>query len=212
MSTDKAGSPPCGIYVQINDFSNFLDLIGHVRQMALVVNRASGYEKNMVVVELAYDEATAERLVDLIPIVKDQGFVTIVSDNFEAASKADGILLDDTADVAAAREALGTDAIIGVRCRSRAEAEVAMLANVDYVVMNADPALITWWSSRTDILCVARGKKAITASACGALTMAGAGFVDVSDYILKHKKGVMQGTVNVLNEIEQAASTPKTVN
>ena len=78
MSSDKSGSPACGIYVRIDDFSNMLDVIGYVRQMAFAINRSSGYEKNMCVVELVCDaneEGRQERIADLIPIVQEQGLV-----------------------------------------------------------------------------------------------------------------------------------------
>lgn len=212
MSADKSGSPQCGIYVQINDFSNMLDNIGYVRQMALVVNRASGYEKNMVVIELAYSKEYEERLIDFIPIVRDQGFVVVISGNVEIAAKADGILIDNLNNLNAMREALGDDAIIGINCKSKKAAEECLSATPDYVVLNADPSLISWWSASTEILSCARSKKGLTASNCGALAAAGASFVDVSDYILKHKKGIMQGTVNVQHEIEQGLAMPKALN
>lgn len=212
MSTDKPGSPPCGIYVRIDDFSNMLDAIGWVRKLAFTINRSSGYEKNMTVVELAHTPENEEKICDLIPVIQDNGLVAIVTDHFETADKADGILLNNVSDAQAAKEALGEDKIIGVVCKDKAAGEQAIAAKVDYAVLNADPALITWWSAQTDILSVARAKKGVTSSNCGTLVSAGAGFVDVGSYILNHKKDIMQGTVNILHAVEQAAEKPSVVN
>lgn len=205
MTTDKSGSPPCGIYVRIDDFSNMLDIIGYIRQMAFTINQRSGYEKNMSVVEVAYTPENAERAKDIIPIIQDQGLVAIIHGSFDPLG-ADGVLLDDAADVAKTREALGEDAIIGVIGSQDA-------LGADYAVLNADPAAIGKWKAGSNSLCVARGnKKGITADNCGSLVSVGADFVDVSDYILKHKKGIMQGTVNILHEIKQTTTTPKSIN
>lgn len=211
MSVDKAGSPPCGIYVRIDDFSNMLDMIGYVRQMAFAINRRSGYEKNMTVVEVGYSEQYAERARDIIPIIQDQGLVAVVHGTFDPMGS-DGLLLDHAADIAKAREALGDDAIIGVTLDVGADMEQAIKQGADYAVVSADPALIAKWKSKGDALCVARGKQSITANTCAAVVHAGADFVDTSDYILKHKKGVMQGTVNILHEIEQAVQKPNSMN
>ncbi|MGH1455741.1 MAG: hypothetical protein ACRBDI_03080 [Alphaproteobacteria bacterium] len=204
MSTDKSGSPPCGIYVRIDDFSNMLDLIGYIRQMAFTINQRSGYEKNMSIIEVAFTPENAERAKDIIPIIKDQGLVAIVHGSLDSMG-ADGILLDNAADIKKTRAALGDDAIIGLVTSDP-------VPDIDYAVVKADPAVIGKWKAMSDALCVARGKKPITADTCAASVTAGADFVDVSDYILKHKKGIMQGTVNILHEIDQAIKPPEIVN
>jgi hypothetical protein len=207
MSADKSGSPPCGIYVRIDDFSNMLDLIGYVRQMAFTINQRSGYEKNMSVVEVAYTPENAERAKDIIPIIQDQGLVAIIQGAFDPYG-ADGVLLDDVADIAKARAAQGEDAIIGVACKTVPNA----IEGADYIILNADPNAIVKCKASHDVLCVARSKKGVTPDSCGALINGGADFVDVSTYILKHKKGVMQGTVNILHEIEKGLESPKALN
>ncbi len=204
MSTDKSGSPPCGIYVRIDDFSNMLDLIGYIRQMAFTINQRSGYEKNMSIIEVSFTPENAERAKDIIPIIQDQGLVAIVHGSLDSMG-ADGILLDNAADIKKTRAALGDDAIIGLVTSDP-------VPDIDYAVVKADPAVIGKWKAMSDALCVARGKKPITADTCAAAVTAGADFVDVSDYILKHKKGIMQGTVNILHEIDQAIKPPEIVN
>ncbi len=212
MSQDKSGSPPCGIYVRIDDYSNMLDLIGYIRQLAFAINRASGYEKNLVVVEVAFDPENPERHADILPVIRSQGVVAIVSGKIDPTLEADGALVDDVSSYAEARAALGEDAIIGIVCDDRSACEKAKATDADYVVLNADPALVSWWASQSDMMNVVRAKKGITPDNCGAVVRSGAGFVDVSDYILKHKKGIMQGTVNILHEIDLATQTPKQLN
>tara|TARA_R110001592_G_scaffold27763_16_gene102808 strand:- start:10905 stop:11546 length:642 start_codon:yes stop_codon:yes gene_type:complete len=209
MSSDKSGSPPCGIYVRIDDFSNMLDLIGYVRQMAFAINRASGYEKNMGVVELAYSQDVAERIADIIPIIRAQGLVAVVSgmsDNLDSVD-ADGFLLRMEDDVLKGRASLGEDVILGIHATTKEDAQRALLLNADYLVVPADPLLIRAVKGGTDMLCAARGA-GLTNKNCGALVQAGANFVDVSDYILGYEKGVMQATVNILHAFDVAVQTP----
>lgn len=210
MSSDKSGSPPCGIYVRIDDFSNMLDVIGHVRKMAFAINRASGYEKNMVVVELAYTDEVAERIADIIPVIRDQGFVVVVS-GADDVMDADGVLLRDIAKVSYIRKKCEEDAIIGLVCDDLDAAILAIKYDVDYVVLAADPTLITQFSIQSEVLCVARGED-ITNKNCGVLAQAGADLVDVGAYIMGHEKDAMQGSVNILHELDVAAQTPETLN
>ncbi len=209
MSIDKAGSPPCGIYVRIDDFSNMLDVIGQVRKLAFAVNRGSGYEKNMVVVELVYTKENEERIHDIIPIIQDNGLVGIISGTSNLHG-ADGILLSDVEEVSKTRSTLEKDCIIGLNCDSRADAERAIELAVDYVSLTADPALISWFSAQSEILCLARGNL-INNDNCGTLARAGASLVDVSDYIWKHEKDVMKGAVNILHALDLATQSPKQV-
>ena len=210
MSSDKSGSPPCGIYIRIDDFSNMLDVIGHVRKMAFAINRASGYEKNMVVVELAYTDEIAERITDIIPVVRDQGFVVVVSGTDDVMD-ADGVLLRDIAKVTDMRKKCGEDAIIGLVCDDLDAATLAVKYDVDYVILAADPTLITQFSIQSDVLCVARGEE-ITNKNCGVLAQAGADLIDVGAYIMEHEKDVMQGAVNILHELDVAAKMPEALN
>ncbi len=214
MTGDKSASPPCGIYVRIGDFSDMQGIITKFRQMTMVINRSSGYEKNMNIVEFVYDFARMQEITDLVILAQNEGVVAIISGappDFECFG-ADGILLDDLGDIKPARKKLGDDMIIGVACgASKDLAQDAIKSKVDYVVLNPDPVLISWFSSKTDILCAAAGSK-ITSSNCGALASAGANFVEVSDYVFTYEKGTMQAAVNVLHSLECAAQAPKVLN
>ncbi len=219
MTADKNGSPPCGIYVRIDEFSDMQKLITSFRQMTMVINRASGYEKNMNIVEFVYKPEYAQEITDLIMLAQNEGVVAIVSGNipdFECYG-ADGILLENTGDVKAAREKLGADAIIGLDYSNIKDidklkdiTQKAIKGGLDYVNLAANPKTIIWWSAQSDVLCVAIGDK-ITNDTCAPLARAGADFIDVSDYIFTYEKGVMQATVNILHNLETAAQMPNLV-
>ncbi len=211
MASDKDGSPTCGIYVRIDNFSNMLDAIGWVRKLAFTINRGSGYDRNMAVVELVCSQDNTDKVRDLIPIIKDNGLVAIVSGSCNPLG-GDGVFIDKVDDsLSSLREALGNDAIIGTACIDKTQAEAAIKAGVDFVDLMADPSLISWFASKSDIICLASGGT-ITADNCGMLAHAGAGLIDVSDYILNHKKGIAQGTVNILHAIEKSTCPPQKAN
>jgi len=219
MSSDKSGSPPCGIYIRIDDFSDMPAVITAIRQVAMVINRTSGYEKNMCVVEFVCESGNAqtiERITDLTAIAKAQGFIAILSGDGqlnETALDVDGILLSNLDEVIEARKALGEDAIIGLKCaKSKDMAQKAILLEADYIEMAADPALIGWFKGLGSSLLVNANGREINAENCNALAHAGADLVNVSAYILGHKKGAMQAAVNIQHALEIVVQTPDKLN
>lgn len=213
MSGDKSGSPPCGIYVRIDDFSDMPKLILALRQMAMTINRASGYEQNMAAVELAYRPENAKKIEDLVILVQAEGLVAVIAnppEGFEIFG-ADGIMLGDSSLVSKAREVLGEDAIIGVECGlSKPLAAEAMEAGADYVSFAPDVGLVAWWSMEHGAPCLVSGD--LNNDNCGSFARAGAGFVDVTRYIFEHEEGVMKGTVNVLYALDLAAQGGRALN
>ncbi len=147
----------------------------------MVINRASGYEKNMNIVEFVYSAAYEQEITDLIMLAQSEGVVAIISGSppdFECYG-ADGILLDNLDEVKPARERLGDDAIIGVTCGASKDykdskackdckscskdlALKILKLGSDYVKLNSNSTLISWWKAQSDILCVAAGDKIIT--------------------------------------------------
>jgi len=203
--SDKSGSPPCGIYLRIDDFSNMLDVIGYIRKMAFAINRGSGYEKNMSVVELVLDGENTEKVSDLVQIVKDQGLVCLIGGKTEALDgiNADGLIVTNADQIDKARNTLGEDAIIGAKANNKGEAEKLTGAPLDFILLPADPTLITWWSANSEILSVADGN-GITPSNCAPLASAGVSFINASHYMLNHPKDVMQAIVNMLDALKNA--------
>lgn len=204
MSGDKGSSPPCGIYLHITDVSDKLNVLKNLRQVAMVINRNSDYERNMHMVMFDYDPLQILALRELVEAVRMSGLVAVVgggATGFESTG-ADGVLLDKMEDVATVRAQIGGDAIIGLDAR-KMDIKSLKDSGADFVILPADAAKIGAWAMMSDVPCVAGGK--IDNDNCGDYAQAGAGFVDVTDYVLKHKKGVLQGAVNVLHALEIAA-------
>ncbi|MCB1783158.1 MAG: hypothetical protein KDI13_04120 [Alphaproteobacteria bacterium] len=210
--SDKSGSPPCGIYVRIDDYKDMQGRITALRQMAMVVNRASGYEKNMHVVEFTLKLEHMQEIKDLIALMQNEGFVTILKDCQPKSEKdilgADGVLLDKSADIENIRSLLGDDPIIGLNYANEFQKpEQALDQDIDFIALPPDLGIVQWWAAQTDIPALVSGS--LTNDTCGSFARAGASFVDVGAYIFGQEKGVMQGTINALYALDLAAEVQK---
>lgn len=208
----KHSAPPCGLYLKLPPDGTFEILLAGIRNAAFVINR-SAYEQNMHIVEVDADAALDPvSQTGLVHLIKSLGLVAIVRGTVAQAKlfQADGVLLRDPARLAAARAELDDDKIIGLSCPlGRSEAETALKAGIDYVIFGdheknpVDPQLISWWAGVTEDPCVAGG--AITNDMAGPYVRAGAAFIDCSDYVWQHPKGVLQGVTDMLYAIDLAA-------
>ena len=68
---NKAGAPLCGLYYRLNandaDARQHNDILRDMRQIAMVINRRSGYERNMFVIEIdaaAFSDAHIKTYAD----------------------------------------------------------------------------------------------------------------------------------------------------
>jgi hypothetical protein len=211
----KQGAPQAGLYLRIEDNVPFEDAFRALREAAFVINR-SAYEKNLHVLEVGGDPLDVEstdRLKALVLGGKQNGLVVIVRAHagLAFAVEADGVMLEKAEDVENARAVMGEEAIIGLRCGlSRQAAEAAEAQGlVDYVSFAAvashilpPESLIGWWSTRSDVPALVEGK--FTNDDCGRYVRAGVTFIDGSDYVWNHPKGVKQGTVDMLYAIDLA--------
>ncbi len=155
------------------------------------------------------DQHEAARLAEpLLAICRAREVAFIVNDDMGLAKRlgADGVHLgQDDGDPREARQMLGPDAQIGVTCHnSRHFAMEAAEAGVDYVAFGAfyptttkevrhvaEPALLGWWSTLSEVPCVAIG--GITADNCAPLVAAGADFLAVSAAVWQHPGGAAAG-------------------
>ena len=213
---DKPGSPPCGIYARkLCDPADEMQ-ITHLRQIAMVINRFSGYEKNMDVIELEIAqgedrEESMRRAALYVKLLQADSMVVIIKDSAEDAAllEADGVLLSNTADIEKARKILGEDGIIGMsdlktqsKCR-----EIMERGGIDYVCITPrdNGSLVRWWREQgTKILCVA--DCGADESDCGVYARAGAHFAETSNYLFTHEKGVIQATANILQALNEGAT------
>lgn len=218
MDGDKSGSPPCGLYMRIDDYTKPEEVTKTIREIALVINRTSGYAQNKHVVEFAFDagdQAQVKAVSDLVGVVQTQGLVAILSGHHEDVLSADGVIVETAADFDAADKALLNEDIIGFACGgSKEKAGEAILLEADYVILSADPALVAWWMKKKPAahgtLCCVSGN--LTPDNVAEFTALGVDFVDATNYILGHEKGIMQGTVNMLHALELAVQEPQVKN
>lgn len=190
-----------------------------VRQFAFVVNR-SNYERNMHVIEIDAANAAADQIALLVTIIQSQGIVAIIRGSAEIAKavEADGVILTDATQYAPARTLLGQESIIGLSCnQGQSEAEALVKLRPDYIFFGDEPSpglfvpsLLRWLSQYEDISSVSGGT--VTNDNAAHLVQAGATFLDCSDYIWSHEKGVMQAISNMLYAIDLASAKPDTLN
>lgn len=151
------------------------------------------------------DQHEAARLATpLQRICADREVAFIVNDDMGLAKRlgADGVHLGQgDGDPREARRLLGPDAQIGVTCHgSRHLAMDAGEAGADYVAFGAyyptttkevehraEPGLLGWWTTVSEIPCVAIG--GITVDNCAPLIAAGADFIAVSSGVWSHPGG-----------------------
>lgn len=217
------GAPACGLYVAVPPAFAVETLAPQLRHLFYVTNR-SPYEKNMHALELAHeinDPAFAQRAEPIIALGKSAGFAVILRGKGKATAKlaqalsADGVLLDELADIVVARGVLGDDAIIGLRCGLSPErADEARDAGADYVSFGypgreqlpPEEIVKLWaWASEKPVLV----EGPVTNDDIDDFVKAGATFFDCGAYIFNHPDGVMQGTVNMLFAIDLALGIQK---
>jgi thiamine-phosphate pyrophosphorylase len=140
----------------------------------------------------------------LRPVVQAAGAAFILNDRPDLAAElgCDGVHVgQEDASYAAAREAMGGNAIVGVTCHnSRHLAMEAGEAGADYVAFGAffptqtkepktgaDIELLEWWAESMVVPCVAIG--GITVKNAPALIAAGADFLAVSAGVWEYEDG-----------------------
>jgi thiamine-phosphate pyrophosphorylase len=166
------------------------------------------------------DQHQAAALAEpLLNICRARDVAFIVNDDMALAKRigADGVHLGQgDGDAREARRLLGPEAQIGVTCHnSRHLAMEAAEAGADYVAFgafyptetkqvehHAEPMLLGWWTTVSELPCVAIG--GITADNCAPLVAAGADFVAASGAVWSHPDGAKAG-VTVLTEAITAA-------
>lgn len=216
--TRVKGAPACGLYIVIPPHFKAEDVMPQLRHVFFVTNR-SNYEKNMHVVEIAHEADSddfAERAGPVIAFARGGGFIAILRGKGQKVAlaaqilQADGVLLDDPADMAGVREFLGEDAIIGLRCGLSPErADEAKQTGADYVSFGYPDRsqlppedVVKLWAWRDETPVLVEGP--MTNDDIDEYVKAGATFFDTGAYILGHPEGVMQGAVNMLYAIDLA--------
>jgi thiamine-phosphate pyrophosphorylase len=156
----------------------------------------------------AGDDAVRRAIDVLRPVVQSRDVAFILNDrpDLAASTGCDGVHVgQEDAPYAAARRAMGANAIVGVTCHaSRHLAMEAGEAGADYVAFGAffptgtketthraEPEILAWWAEIFEIPCVAIG--GITPANCGPLVTAGADFLAVVSAVWDHPDGPAAG-------------------
>ncbi|MGB0670114.1 MAG: thiamine phosphate synthase [Rhodospirillales bacterium] len=193
--------PRCRLYLitppRIDDLTAFADLMGRTLDAG-----------DVACVQLRLkdvDDDTIRRAAEVLaPVIQGRDVALIVNDRPDLAAEtgADGVHIgQDDGDYAAARAAVGADAIVGVTCHaSRDLAMQAGDAGADYVAFGAfyptetkeapsraEPEILEIWSTMTTVPCVAIG--GITVDNAAPLVKAGADFLAVSAGLWRHPEG-----------------------
>ncbi len=151
----------------------------------------------------------------LRPVVKERDIAFILNDfpSLAAELGCDGVHIGQKDGAfAAARQAIGEDAIIGITCHdSRHLAIEAAEKGAGYVAFGAffptatkepkaraDPGIIKWWDELMVVPCVAIG--GITPGNCAPLIKAGADFLAVVAGVWEHPDGPAQA-VKAFNRV-----------
>lgn len=208
----RKGAPACGLWLRVGPDLAPDVLVRDLNQIFYVINR-SPYEKNMHALEIFGDhesEKFREAAGHLFAFARGKGIATIFRGPAAMAKtlEADGVLLQDVNDIAAAKELFGEKGIVGLACALSQEASLAAYdAGADFVTFGGPQKMpgvdvMKMWTILTDRPAVVEGP--VTNDYCAYYVAAGAGFIDAADYIWSHPKGVMQGAVNMLHAIDLA--------
>ena len=157
------------------------------------------------------DDAILRVAETLMPICREYDVAFILNDRMDLAKQlgTDGVHLGQSdGDVREARALLGSNVQIGVTCHdSRHLAMEAGEAGADYVAFGAfyetttkpshyrpEPPLLTWWTTLSQLPCVAIG--GITPANAAPLIAAGADFIAVVNAVWTHPDGPAAGVVS----------------
>ncbi len=148
----------------------------------------------VLLLDAGLDESARRAAVEVLcPLAQARDVAVLLQDRVELAAETgcDGVHLSDPKDLAAARQRLGAEALVGVACgASRHDAITAAERGADYVAFgalertampgpgSADPELLGWWRPLMTLPCVAFG--AAAPEDCARLAAAGADFVVVT--------------------------------
>ena len=173
-------------------------------EAALAAGGAAGFLLRLAEPERARLSAAATRLQ---PICAAREVAFLLQDDIALAREigAHGVHLGSADGIAAARQALGAERILGAGCRaSRHAAMVAGDAGADYIAFG-DPEgpptdalgeLIGWWSELFVLPCLAEGDLAL--ADCATLARRGADLIGVSRLVWQHPEGPGRGMTDVL--------------
>ena len=203
---ERQRRPACQLYVVSppNVGPDFADRL----RAALGAGPVAAFQLRLKDVDDDHIRRTAEALM---PVCRDHDVAFLLNDRMDLAKElgTDGVHLGQSdGSVADARALLGPDVQIGVTCHdSRHLAMEAGEAGADYVAFGAfyetttkpshyrpEPPLLTWWTTLSQLPCVAIG--GITPANAAPLIAAGADFIAVVNAVWTHPGGPAAGVAS----------------
>ena len=203
---ERQRRPACQLYVCSPPHigPDFADRL----RAALGAGPVAAFQLRLKEVDDDHVRRTAEALM---PICRDHDVAFLLNDRMDLAKElgTDGVHLGQSdGDVRTARALLGPDVQIGVTCHdSRHLAMEAGEAGADYVAFGAfydtttkpshyrpEPSLLTWWTTLSQLPCVAIG--GITPTNAQPLIAAGADFIAVVNAVWTHPDGPAAGVAS----------------
>lgn len=200
---ERQRRPVCQLYLcsPSNIGAEFADTL----RAALGAGPVAAFQLRLKEVDDAHVLRTAEALM---PVCRDHDVAFLLNDRMDLAKQlgTDGVHLGQSdGSVREARALLGPDVQIGVTCHdSRHLAMEAGEAGADYVAFGAfyetttkpshyrpEPLLLTWWTTLSQLPCVAIG--GITPVNAAPLIAAGADFITVVNAVWAHPEGPAAG-------------------
>ena len=210
----KDGAPSVGLYLRVGPALEMEMLTRDLKQIFFTINGGE-YERNMHALEISGtqddDPEFVEKAQALCQYAAMSGIVPVYRGHPDMAREigAEGVLLLDLSHMPRAKEHFGAKGVIGYHCGiENEEAAAAYDAGVDFVCFGLGsgkmPAadVLKFWTMLTELPAVVEGN--ISNDYAAYYVEAGAGFIDSTDYIWNHPKGVMQGTVNMMHAIDLA--------
>lgn len=196
---DHHRSPPCQLYLisPLDCGGDFPDRLA----AALSAGPVAAFQFRVKDID---QHDAAALAAPLLALCRAHEVAFIVNDDLGLAKRigADGVHLGQgDGDPREARQLLGPEAQIGVTCHaSRHLAMEAAEAGADYIAFGAffptttkviehqaDPALLGWWSTVSEVPCVAIG--GITVDNCGPIIATRCDFLAVSSGVWEHPEG-----------------------
>lgn len=205
--------PSCGLYIILPETSDHDKQCFKLGQALHAANRFSTYGLNNHVVEYratATNPASEQMVKAYQETAFRNGFIFLVYDDAQLARAvdADGVLCSTVQRATEARKLLDENAIIGLRCPTKAAANSALAHEFDFISIysekNGDNLLdiLNWWTTATDNPIAVEG--VFDQENCASFVRAEASFIDSSHHIWTHPSdNPMQGVVNMMDAFER---------
>lgn len=211
----------CGLYIILPDTDDHEKQCFKLGQVLHGANRFSQYGTNSHVVEFRSHGKTVSdvEVKAYQEMCARNGFIFLIADDARLARavNADGVVCSSIQKATEARKTLTEDAIIGLRCSTKAMEKSALDHDLDFITIYSDKNgdtlldMLNWWTTASDNPIAVEGP--FNPENCQSFVRAEATFIDSSHHIWTHpSSNVMQGVVNMMDAFERYKPVRKNLN